>query len=131
MIYIVGCGKQKLTHRSYVKDMYTGSLFKAAYKYAEKRAQKQNIFIISAKYGLISINTVIAPYNEKMGINASITAEKVREQALNFGIINQPITILASKKYCDFLGGIFTNQITLPLKGLALGYSIQFLKRNS
>lgn len=41
--------------------MYVSPLFKYMYAYAKKRCKE--VYILSAKYGLLSENTPIVPYN--------------------------------------------------------------------
>jgi phage anti-repressor protein len=129
MIYIIGCSKNKLKKMDYAKNLYTGALFKTAYKYALKRTSEDKIFILSAKYGLIKHRELIAPYNEKIGKNESITIDSVREQVKRFGILDKDVTVLAGSAYTSFLEKIFSKPLYLPLKKLSLGYSLQYLKR--
>ena len=128
MIYIISCGSKKRDSICLAKDMYVGPLFKAALAYARARVPESNIFIISAKYGILRLNDVISPYNEKMGINGSITIDKISFQANQLGIVDQQITVLAGSAYTSFLRDVF-EKFETPLAGLSLGYSIQFLKR--
>lgn len=44
--------------------MYVSPLFKYMYAYAKKRCKE--VYILSAKYGLLSENTVISPYNKTL-----------------------------------------------------------------
>lgn len=62
-IAIVGCGKSKRTTAAPAKDLYTGPLFRAARAYAEECDEWR---IISAKYGIVAPDTVIAPYDQRL-----------------------------------------------------------------
>lgn len=44
--------------------MYTSPLFRYMYAYAKKRCKE--VYILSAKYGLLAENTPIAPYNKTL-----------------------------------------------------------------
>jgi hypothetical protein len=61
---IVGCGAAKLGHRAAARDLYTGSLFRAARRHAEASGLPWRI--LSAKYGLIHPDQEIDPYDRKM-----------------------------------------------------------------
>lgn len=83
---ILGCGKTKERELLPAKDLYTGSLFTAARKYAE--ASPHPWGIISAAHGLVLPDTVIVPYNLQMGAsNAAIepVAKKVQDQINTLG----------------------------------------------
>lgn len=60
-ICLIGCVKMKRSKPCAAVDMYTSPLFKARLRYAQKRGMK--CYIISAKYGLLDLQTVIAPYD--------------------------------------------------------------------
>ena len=129
MIYIIGCSKNKLKKMDYAKNLYTGALFKTAYKYALKRTSEDKIFILSAKYGLIKHRELIAPYNEQIGKNESITIDSVRAQVKRFGILDKDVTVLAGITYTAFLANIFNKPLHLPISKLEIGDAIHYLKR--
>ena len=59
-IILIGCGKAKAKKRERAADLYTGSLFAARRRYAEKfRCWR----ILSAEYGLVHPSEVIEPYD--------------------------------------------------------------------
>lgn len=61
MMILVSCGNRKLDHPAPAKDLYVGSYFKSARRAAESTGQPW--LIVSAKYGIIDPETVIAPYD--------------------------------------------------------------------
>ena len=64
-VYLVGCGKSKLDHPAPARHIYTGSLFQKALEYAEMKALREgaDIWILSAKHGLLSPGDIIDPYD--------------------------------------------------------------------
>lgn len=64
VIVLVGCGSSKQTKACRAKEMYTGSLFRAARDYAERRGAEWRI--LSARYGLTHPERRIAPYNQRL-----------------------------------------------------------------
>jgi hypothetical protein len=63
-IALVGCGKSKLDHAAPAHQLYTGSLFVAASRWA---AECDGWFILSAKFGLLDPEAVIEPYEVRLG----------------------------------------------------------------
>lgn len=61
---IVGCGAAKLDRAAPARELYTGSLFRAARAYAERSGLPWRI--LSAEHGLISPDKVIEPYDRHM-----------------------------------------------------------------
>jgi hypothetical protein len=59
-LLIAQCGRLKLPHRAKALDMYRGSLWQSVRIHAPGRAR---IAVLSAKYGLISAERQIDPYD--------------------------------------------------------------------
>ena len=65
MFLIVACSKNKSNiSRGKARDLYTGQLFLKSAAYADKHGLE--LYIVSAKYGLIKGDTIINTYNEKL-----------------------------------------------------------------
>lgn len=60
-LLVIGCGKAKLDRPAPARELYTGSLFRAARRYAEESGDRW--MIVSAKHGLIDPDRVIEPYD--------------------------------------------------------------------
>ena len=61
-IVLISCVSQKRTQRSKAKDLYVSVLFKKNLAYA-RRLNPDAIYILSAKYCLLDLETEIDPYN--------------------------------------------------------------------
>ena len=61
-IILISCVSQKRPYRSKAKDLYISALFKKNLAYA-RRLKPDAIYILSAKYGLLDLDTEIEPYN--------------------------------------------------------------------
>ena len=74
MIFIISCGKskEKITMPAY--KLYNGCFFKSCLKYALMFVNLDNVYILSAKYGLIGLREEIKPY--KVSI---VSAGKAKE----------------------------------------------------
>lgn len=115
MIYIIACGKEKSHHPIKARQMYTGSYFKSCLKYAESQSS-DNIYILSAKYGLIELDEIIEPYDMLITDNDAVSVNYVRYQAINDNLLRKDITMLGGKKYVSFVSKIWES-VNHPLKG--------------
>lgn len=68
MIAIISCSKKKLKrNRIKARDLYSASaLFRYSYQYIKKFYPDIPIYILSAKYGLVSEDTVIDYYDQTL-----------------------------------------------------------------
>ena len=98
------------------------------YAYAEKRCKE--VYRLSAKYGLLSENTPIAPYNVTLN---SMSERQKKEWAKNIMLslskrydLNKEIfLIMGGQNYVKYLNIPNTIQ---PLKGLSMGNRLHWLK---
>ena len=128
MIRLISCVKSKANKRCEAKDMYVSPLFKYMYAYAKKRCKE--VYILSAKYGLLSENTPIAPYNVTLN---SMSERQKKEWAKNimlslskrYDLNKETFLIMGGQNYVKYLN--ITNTIQ-PLKGLSMGNRLHWLK---
>ena len=69
---IIGCSAQKLSEPALAKDLYTGVIFKKSLNLANKIGG--DVYILSGLHGLITLDTVIEPY--EYGIEGPIFDQK-------------------------------------------------------
>jgi hypothetical protein len=60
-IALVACSASKASADAPVRDLYTGQLFRLSLRYAEATADR--VFVLSAKHGLLSLTSRVAPYD--------------------------------------------------------------------
>lgn len=63
-VLLLGCGKTKAASERPARDLYTGPLFTARRKYADR--QRQAWGIMSAKYGFLEPAELVEPYETKL-----------------------------------------------------------------
>ncbi len=132
-IVLVACAKTKRPTRSKAKDMCISALFAGNLAYA-RSLQPDAIFILSAKYGLLDLDTEIEPYDLtlKTMTSAQIKAwadmvmRQLRERT---DITNTHVVFLAGMVYRKYLIPHLPSYET-PLEGLPIGKQLQFLKRS-
>lgn len=135
VIALVGCGKAKRNAPSYAKDLYTGTLFRKARRYAERHSDAW--FVLSAKYGLLEPNRIIAPYNETLNDIAPALrdawAQRVMGQLSPELERGDYILCLAGRAYMEYLQPLLEERgasIKDPMRGLGIGKRIAFLGDN-
>ncbi len=114
------------------RDLYISPLFKLNLAYAES-LKSDAIFILSAKYGLVPLDKILAPYNEtlntKKDSDIRIWAKEVlRQLSATADLEQDEFTLLAGEHYRRHLAPSLMH-VRIPLKGLGLGRQLQFLKR--
>lgn len=130
-IALISCSKEKKDYPCPARELYSAStLFSLSYAYAKQRADK--IYILSAKYGLVSEDRILEPYNQTLN-------EMSRTEQLNWAsrvlralqkecdLTVDHFVILAGNNYCKDLVSSLPN-CELPLAGMPLGKRIAFLK---
>ena len=91
----------------------------------------ENIRILSAKHGLIKLDTIVEPYDLKMGQKGSVTSETLAEQLAETLPRNETYTIdaLLPKKYAAALEDATSDWILNHFDGCAgIGYQKAVLK---
>ena len=131
-IVLLSCVKSKRDRPCKAGDMYTSPLFQKMMAYAQS-LKPRSIFILSAKYGLLSTDTVIEPYEQTLK-----TMKSGERQRWAQGVISE----LRKRSDLDadnfvFLAGMpFRENLVphlkhyeVPMEGLAFGKQLQWLER--
>jgi hypothetical protein len=120
VLVVIGCSKSKIGYDHTVKrqarEMYTGSLFKAAREYAN--AKGFDYGIISAKYGYLHPDTVIEGYDKFLRTRADIETirPQVNEALKSIRNHYDRVLVVGGKNYRQVLSEV-TDPGFLYLKG--------------
>lgn len=133
-IVLVACCKTKLDHAAPARDLYCSPWFQKARAYAEAKGCPW--FILSAEHGLVSPDTVLAPYETAManlGEAARLAwSRRVLAQLVPHTIKAARVTILAGEPYRETLAAALTAQrlaVVVPMAGLGLGHQLAWLTK--
>ena len=131
-IVLIACVKSKRTMPSKAIDLYTSSLFKKSLEYAQLLNPNQ-IYILSAKYGLVSSEEIIEPYDLTLNNMSSHEIKDWSKRVLCqlssvTDLVNDSFIILAGQNYRKYLLPNISHY-ELPLEGLAFGYQLQRLDK--
>lgn len=105
MIYLVSCVSKKRPSSSTAKDLYQSEWFRKARRYVESTGMPW--FILSAKYGLLSPDALISPYEQTLNTMPTKRRQEwagmVVEQIKPHISKEHSIVVLAGSRYREFL----------------------------
>jgi len=131
MLLVIPCGEKKAPEPTRARDLYLGSMFKMALRAAEA-LQKRNggrVLILSGLHGLVELDAILAPYEQRMGRPGCISPEALAAQAQAYADEAEEVVVLAGKDYALPAKAIWPRAQT-PLLGLGgIGYQRQALSR--
>jgi len=127
-VIIVACGSKKRNEPSRARDLYAGPYFRAALSYALAVSPARDVFILSAKYGLLGLNDEIEPYDVAIGDPGAIMSKELSDQAEVFGLLRERVTVLGGARYVKFCRKVWRD-IEAPLEGKGgIGTQIAWLR---
>jgi len=130
-IYLVSCVSQKKTTPSSARDLYVSQWFVKARRHVE--ATGMPWFILSAEYGLLDPDTVVAPYERtlnRMSIaDRRAWAKRVAEVLVPRLVGVERVVVLAGERYREFLLPVLRaacRYVEVPMEGLPIGKQLQW-----
>ena len=132
-IALISCSKKKnrAHHPICAKDLYCGAYYKKAYACVQ-RLHIDEIYILSAKYGLVHPDQQIEYYDQSLNKASSAYRKewstKVKKQLQDVGVnlAKDQLIILVGKKYYQYIIDRIDNpQIIIVGKGLSIGKKMQ------
>jgi len=133
-IVLISCVGKKLPYKAKAQDLYISSLFRKALQYA-KSLDPDNIFILSAKYGLLKLDKMVEPYDKTLNKMRSNGIKEWANSILNqlkkaTDLNNDEFIFLAGNNYRKFLLP-HIKHYNIPMQVLSIGRQLQWLtKRN-
>jgi hypothetical protein len=129
-IILISCVSKKLNIKSRAEELYDSPLFNKNLEYA-KSLKPDDIFILSAKYGLLDLDEKIQPYdltlNQMKKSEIQLWAQGVVGQLkLKSDFINDEFIFLAGQKYREFILPHITHY-RIPMEGLKIGQQLKWL----
>lgn len=139
MIVVISCGAKKAATAQRAIDLYQGAFFRATSTWAKSVAPLRNIYIMSAKYGLLPAERVIEPYNLRMGQAGCVTVDTLRKQARALRIDKEQVIAIAGKDYLTMADQVWSRVYapfsaqprgTLAVGRSGMGYQLQAMKQH-
>ena len=136
MIVFISCTAKKKHYQCKAKEMYSESTwFRHAFRYAKYiTGGGGNIYILSAKYGLLEPDKIISPYNQtlhaaKVSSIRSWSKTVYRQMIENHINFNDQAMFLCGKNYRRFLMPLF-KKASAPLSHMGIGKQVSWLKQH-
>ena len=137
-VFLISCTKSKQDFSCTAEEMYKPSaLYSAALRYALNRVddKEKQIFILSAKHGVLKLSDMISPYNVTLKNMSAYGCDEWGQQVYQkisqlVNVNNTEFIILAGQDYTNPLRK-WLPQYSEPLKGKPLGPRTQWLQENA
>jgi hypothetical protein len=101
--YVIPCGGQKADTPSAARNLYTGAMFRHTLAAAQGLTEPgDRIMVLSARYGLVDLDEVLEPYEQRMDRPGSVATETITVQAM-FKDVGRDVYALLPRAYFDAL----------------------------
>ena len=134
-VVLVSCVKTKRKTDAQAQDLYTSQLFRGMRRYVERTADTW--YILSAKYGLLRPDEVVAPYEQTLKTMRKADrlawAERVQQALGKVLPTGAGLVILAGDRYGENLVPFLERHgftVSVPMAGLAFGPQLRWLKEH-
>jgi hypothetical protein len=132
-IILMACGRRKVNGRVKAEDLYVGRLFGKEITYAKALktiGEVDEIFILSAKYGLLRLDDEVEAYNEtlvkKKEKERKVWARMVLDQLAKVADLEtDEFIFFAGKPYVKHLLPLIKNY-SLPVQGMGIGWCLHY-----
>jgi len=129
-VALISCVSKKCHKKSKTKDLYISTLFKKNMAYA-KKIEVDEIYVLSAKYGLLKLDDKIEPYdltlNKMKSYQKREWSSAVLEQLTKLEDLESTNFIfLAGENYIKYLIEKLPYY-EIPMRGMQIGKQLQFL----
>jgi hypothetical protein len=134
MKVIVPCGGAKASAPCAARNLYVGSLFKGNLRYALSIAGEDDIRILSAKHGFLTLGEVVAPYELRFGMTGAISVDALRGQAKGLAWDDQDVLVLGGVDYVMVAKQVFPGarsahqDMRRRVGGTGIGHQLKWLK---
>lgn len=112
--YVIPCGAGKADTARAARDLYTGSMFSHTLAAAEALAEPgDRILVLSARYGLVDLDEVLEPYEQRMDRPGRIEVDTITVQAMLHDV-GQDVFALLPRAYFTALDAALRPQPDRP-----------------
>lgn len=136
IIYLVSCVSQKRDQPCAARDLYISDWFIKARRYAELSLRPW--YILSAEYGLVPPDQVIAPYERTLNtmriMDRRSWADRVSLQISEAAPDLKLVVFLAGARYREFLTRHLSERdvkVSIPMEGLRIGEQLSWLMQQA
>jgi hypothetical protein len=132
---LVACSRLKADRPLPAGELYISPLFRAASAYAERRYGPEGWLILSARFGLVHPDQVLAPYDLSLRqITAAERAawgDRVAVELTDRFPAGTVLWLHAGALYRAAIAPVVAHQVRAPLAGLGIGQQLAWYRRHS
>lgn len=113
--WVVPCSKAKRSHPAQARIFYEGNLHHAARVAAEADPDHGTVLILSASYGLVTLDQVLVPYDVTLGDPGQVQPATLAMQAGTLGVMpSDDVNALLPRGYFDLLAEGLAARLVYP-----------------
>jgi hypothetical protein len=120
-VVVIPCSSRKLAHRAPARELYVGSYHRAARRAAEALTRSERVLILSGRYGLLSLDQTVEPYEQRIDAPGAVRVEVLHGQLQRRDLLRRRTVVLAGGAYAapllEAFGPSATELLVLPLRG--------------
>ena len=132
MLVIIPCGQQKRTYKTQAERLYIGPYYRQCLRWALSITERENIYILSAKHGFVSLKEELFPYEQQMDRPGAISLTAIKQQAKTKGIDKaKRVVAIGGRRYTNICQAIWPS-CECPLQQVSggMGMQMKWLKEN-
>lgn len=115
-LVIIGCGDKKAPSARMAKDLYVGPYFRQALATARHLTPEDRIIVLSGSHGIVPLDRILAPYNQRIDGPGAISPERILQQAEEMHLLEATeVVILAGSSYARIALAVWPHAST-PLQ---------------
>ncbi len=134
-IGLLACSRTKADRPSLARELYVSPLFRAARAYAERRYGPGQWLILSARYGLVDPDQVLAPYDLSL---RQLTARQREAWGDRIAIeltdrfpAGTVLWFHAGALYRKAIAPVVVHQVRFPLATLGIGQQLAWYRQHA
>lgn len=102
-VVVIPCGGSKLEHRAPAAQLYRGSYFRAMLRAALELTTPDRVRILSGRYGFVTLEAELEPYEQRIDEAGAVELEKLRDQVQRDPVMLEGgrVLVLAGRAYAE------------------------------
>jgi hypothetical protein len=132
IICVVSCGKLKQDRPAAAGEFYLGAYHRGCLAAALSAVgeDRSRVFILSGKYGLVSLDTRLEPYEQRVDRSGAVGFARVYRQADALGLLNCSVFVFGGSGYVSLCCRVFgSDRVVGVLAGMGgIGEQLAWLK---
>ena len=132
-IGLVACSRIKADQPAPARELYVSPLFRAARVYAEGRYGPDQWLILSARYGLVDPDQVLAPYDLSLrqltAAQREAWGDRIAIELTDRFPAGTVLWFHAGDLYRQAIAPVVAHQVRFPLAGLRIGQQLAWYRQ--